>query len=62
MPDTLFISDLHLSEERPGTLELFYRFLTEQATGAEALSSEASSELSSAASSTLPVTSSSRSS
>jgi UDP-2,3-diacylglucosamine hydrolase len=37
MPDTLFISDLHLSAERPGTLELFYRFLTEQAAGAEAL-------------------------
>jgi len=37
MSDTLFISDLHLSEERPDTLELFYRFLTEQATGAEAL-------------------------
>lgn len=34
---TLFISDLHLSPERPGTLRLFFRFLDEQAAGAEHL-------------------------
>lgn len=34
---TLFISDLHLSLERPGILRLFLRFLEEQAAGAEHL-------------------------
>ena len=29
MADTLFISDLHLSEARPGTIRLFFRFLKE---------------------------------
>jgi len=33
----LFISDLHLSPQRPGTLRLFLRFLEEQAAGAEHL-------------------------
>ena len=34
---TLFISDLHLSQERPAITALFLRFLQEQATHAEAL-------------------------
>jgi UDP-2,3-diacylglucosamine hydrolase len=34
---TLFISDLHLSGERPRIVELFLRFLREEATDAEAL-------------------------
>jgi len=34
---TLFISDLHLSLEHPGTLRLFLRFLEEQAAGVEHL-------------------------
>ena len=34
---TLFISDLHLSEERPTITELFLRFCAEEAPGAEAL-------------------------
>ncbi len=34
---TLFISDLHLTAERPAVLGLFRRFLQERATGAEAL-------------------------
>ncbi len=34
---TLFISDLHLSEERPAITELFLRFCAEEAPGAEAL-------------------------
>ncbi len=33
----LFISDLHLSEERPGTTRLFLDFLSQKARGAEAL-------------------------
>jgi len=33
----LFISDLHLSQERPGITQLFIKFLNEQATKAEAL-------------------------
>ncbi|MCP3869877.1 MAG: UDP-2,3-diacylglucosamine diphosphatase [Gammaproteobacteria bacterium] len=37
MADTLFISDLHLSQERPGTLGLFFRFLAEQAAQADTL-------------------------
>ncbi|TXF12774.1 UDP-2,3-diacylglucosamine diphosphatase [Pelomicrobium methylotrophicum] len=31
MPSTLFISDLHLAEERPRTAERFFRFLREEA-------------------------------
>ncbi|WP_455217992.1 UDP-2,3-diacylglucosamine diphosphatase [Kaarinaea lacus] len=34
---TLFISDLHLSEERPGIISLFLSFLDEKASSAEAL-------------------------
>lgn len=34
---TLFISDLHLSQERPAITELFIRFLQQQAQSAEAL-------------------------
>ena len=37
MADTLFISDLHLSEKRSGTLKLFFRFLAEQAAKTEEL-------------------------
>jgi UDP-2,3-diacylglucosamine hydrolase len=37
MADTLFISDLHLSAQRPATVALFLRFLEEVATGAEGL-------------------------
>lgn len=34
---SLFISDLHLSEDRPQANEQFFRFLEEEATGADAL-------------------------
>jgi UDP-2,3-diacylglucosamine hydrolase len=34
---TLFIADLHLSEQRPHIVELFLQFLREEAAGAEAL-------------------------
>jgi UDP-2,3-diacylglucosamine hydrolase len=34
---SLFISDLHLSEERPGANERFFQFLEEDAAGAQAL-------------------------
>jgi UDP-2,3-diacylglucosamine hydrolase len=37
MSDSLFISDLHLSAERPATLRLFLRFLTEIAASADRL-------------------------
>ncbi|MCW8908171.1 MAG: UDP-2,3-diacylglucosamine diphosphatase [Sedimenticola sp.] len=37
MADTLIISDLHLSQDRPATVDLFLRFLQEQAVGAGAL-------------------------
>lgn len=37
MSATLFISDLHLSDERPAITALFLGFLREQAAGAEAL-------------------------
>lgn len=37
MPRTLFISDLHLSPERPQEVELFFRFLHRQVPGAGAL-------------------------
>jgi len=37
MADTLLISDLHLSQERPATVGLFLRFLREQAATAGAL-------------------------
>ncbi len=37
MSDSLFISDLHLSAERPATLQLFLRFLTEIAASADRL-------------------------
>ncbi|ACL72021.1 UDP-2,3-diacylglucosamine diphosphatase [Thioalkalivibrio sulfidiphilus] len=37
MPQTLFISDLHLDRERPQILALFERFLHEQAREADAL-------------------------
>jgi len=37
VPRTLFISDLHLSDERPAISERFYRFLAEVAAHAEAL-------------------------
>ena len=34
---SLFISDLHLSEDRPQANEQFFRFLEDDATGADAL-------------------------
>jgi UDP-2,3-diacylglucosamine hydrolase len=37
LQDTLLISDLHLSQARPGTVDLFLRFLREQACRAGAL-------------------------
>ncbi|EGV52566.1 UDP-2,3-diacylglucosamine diphosphatase [Candidatus Endoriftia persephone] len=37
MAETLFISDLHLSAERPETVHRFLRFLASEAQGAEAL-------------------------
>ena len=37
MPRTLFISDLHLAEERPATTERFARFLADVVPGADAL-------------------------
>ena len=37
MPRTLFISDLHLAEERPATTERFARFLVDIVPGADAL-------------------------
>lgn len=37
MPRTLFISDLHLAEERPESTERFARFLAEVVPGADAL-------------------------
>jgi UDP-2,3-diacylglucosamine hydrolase len=37
VPRTLFISDLHLSQERPQEVALFARFLREHAAGASAL-------------------------
>lgn len=37
MPETLFISDLHLAPERPATVELFLAFLRGRARQAEAL-------------------------
>lgn len=37
MPETLFISDLHLDPERPAITELFFAFLRNRATRAEAL-------------------------
>ena len=37
MPDTLFISDLHLDPERPAITELFLDFLGTRAPGSEAL-------------------------
>ena len=37
MPRTLFISDLHLSDERPAINERFFRFLRDEASRAEAL-------------------------
>jgi UDP-2,3-diacylglucosamine hydrolase len=37
VPRTLFISDLHLAQERPGTTDRFARFLREIAPGADAL-------------------------
>lgn len=37
MPRTLFISDLHLAEDRPQTTERFARFLSEVAPGADAI-------------------------
>jgi UDP-2,3-diacylglucosamine hydrolase len=37
LPDTLFISDLHLAPERPRIVEQFFRFLSGPAKGAEAL-------------------------
>jgi len=37
MPDTLLISDLHLSGERPQTIDLFLRFLEERAIHARRL-------------------------
>jgi UDP-2,3-diacylglucosamine hydrolase len=36
-PKTLFISDLHLDESQPAIIELFFRFLKEEATQADAL-------------------------
>jgi UDP-2,3-diacylglucosamine hydrolase len=37
MPETLFISDLHLAPERPATVELFLGFLRDRARQADAL-------------------------
>ncbi len=37
MPRTLFISDLHLAEERPATTERFERFLAREVPGSDAL-------------------------
>ena len=37
MPETLFISDLHLDPERPEVIDLLVRFLDERAAGADAL-------------------------
>jgi UDP-2,3-diacylglucosamine hydrolase len=37
MADTLFISDLHLSAQRPATVDLFLRFLKQVAGGADRL-------------------------
>lgn len=37
MPETLFISDLHLAPERPATVDLFLGFLRRRARGASAL-------------------------
>ncbi len=37
MPETLFISDLHLDKERPHIIDLFQRFLTTDARQADAL-------------------------
>jgi len=37
LPETLFISDLHLSPERPAAAELFLRFLRQRAPAAERL-------------------------
>jgi UDP-2,3-diacylglucosamine hydrolase len=37
MPQTLFISDLHLDRERPQIIDLFSQFLQQQASQAEAL-------------------------
>lgn len=37
MAGQLFISDLHLTPERPGTVELYLRFLQQQAANAETL-------------------------
>ena len=37
MPDTLFISDLHLDPERPAVTTLFLDFLTSRAIGSDAL-------------------------
>ncbi len=36
MPHTLFVSDLHLSPERPATTQLFERFLQDIAPAAQA--------------------------
>ena len=37
MPETLFISDLHLDKERPEIIQLFSQFLSSQATRSESL-------------------------
>ena len=37
MPETLFISDLHLDRERPEIIQLFSQFLSSQATHSESL-------------------------
>ena len=37
MPETLFVSDLHLDKERPQIIELFLKFLAEDAPQADAL-------------------------
>lgn len=37
MPETLFVSDLHLDKERPRIIELFEKFLAEDAAHADAL-------------------------
>jgi UDP-2,3-diacylglucosamine hydrolase len=37
MPDTLFISDLHLDSERPAITALFLDFLASRALGADAI-------------------------
>jgi UDP-2,3-diacylglucosamine hydrolase len=37
LPETLFISDLHLSPDHPGTVELFLRFLATRARSAQRL-------------------------